>query len=219
MEVQGEEKQEQQQQKQEESKVSLSKEEYAEMVNTINEMKGTIEAFVRDEASKDERKRVEEERKKNEEPKGEEIDLDLLSNKKLASIIFHEVENRVAKPLLQAISLLAVKDEKRDLEKFLSKEGENIEDYEDDIVKVATEKPTLSLMEAYKIVKQERNQLSKQKEKEEKEKLDKKEKEEAAGGEKPSGGKFTPGGKLSLESASERAFRELKDTFPTEREG
>lgn len=216
------EEEKQEQQKQENGTVSLSKEEYTQMITNMNTMKATIEEFVRESAEKDARKyeeertKAEQERQRQEQAEKKSIDLDLLSNKQLASIIFNEVDNRIGKPPLQMISLMAVKDEKRDLEKMLSKQGENLDDYEEDVIQVASEKPSLSLKEAYEIVKQRRSQKAneEQKKKEQQEK-DKKEAENA-NGEKPGSGKFSPGGKLDILSASERAFKDLKDQFPSE---
>jgi len=187
--------------------VTLSKEEYAEMVGKMTQMEGAIKQFLESETEKNERENIEKAQKREQEisKNKQDLDVNLLDNKQLLGLIFTEVENRMAKPLLQMVSTLAVKDEKRDLEKHMIKNGENIEDYEEEIFKIATQKPTLSLMEVYKLVKADRKSEKKEEKKEEPEK-DK--------GTKPGGGKFTPGGKLSLEEASRRAMEELKGTFP-----
>lgn len=217
------EQEKQEQQKQEQNAtggVNLSKEEYAEMVNNINTMKATIEEFVRESAEKSEQreareKQAEEERRQRaEQGDRKPLDLDLLSNKQLAAVIFNEVQGKIAKPMLEMISLMAVKDEKRDLEKYLSKQGKDIEDYEEEIIKIATDKPSLSLMEAYKIIEQERSQKANDDKKRKEEEEKRKEEAKGSGGERPGAGKFSLGGKLSLDEAGDRAFKELKDTFP-----
>jgi hypothetical protein len=195
--------------------VTLSKEDYAEMVGQISQMKGVIEQFVSKEDEKSEREEQEKKAKQEKEAvaaRGPVKDPDLMSNRELAAAILTEVETRMGRPILQMVSTLAVKDEKRDLEKFCEKQGESFEDFEDEVFKLATEKPTLSLMEAYKIVKSEGKVKAKEEKKEDK----KEEKGPKIGGEKPSGGKFAVGGKLSLDQASKKAFEEMKDAFPSD---
>lgn len=190
--------------------VTLSKEEYAEMVGKMNQMQGAIQEFLEKETEKGQKEEQEREAQRQRAEaaqRGPQKDLDLMTNKELAMVILTEVESRMGRPLLQMVSTLAVKDEKRDLEKYCEKNGENFEEYEEEIFKIATEKPTLSLMEAYKLAKSGRAPKAKEEPKKE-------EKGPKVGGEKPSSGKFEAGGKMSLEEASKKAFADLKDQFP-----
>lgn len=198
---------------QKEEQVTLSKTEYAEMVNKMNQMQGAIESFLEKETEKDQRSEQEKQAQRAREEaaaRGPVKDLDLMTNKEFAVALLTEVENRVARPLLQMVSTLAVKDEKRDLEKYCDKNGDKFEDYEEEVFKIATEKPTLSLMEAFKLAKAGR----KGEEKKEEKKEEKEKGPAGGGGEKPSGGKFKAGGNLTLDQAAKRAFDELKDNFP-----
>jgi predicted Fe-Mo cluster-binding NifX family protein len=198
--------------------VTMSKEEFAEMTNKMAQMEGAIKQFLQNDTEKTERENAakEAQRRKEEAEKAGSVDLNLLDNKQIAGLIFAEVEDKVAKPLLQMISTLAVREEKRDLEQYIKEQNEVDENgkpitfktFEEEIYKIATEKPSLSLMEAYNLARVGKKSAKKVEKEEEKGKP-----KPPPPGEKPGGGKFTPNGKVSLEEASKKAFEDLKDTF------
>ncbi len=77
-----------------------------------------------------------------------------LSNSDLARLILNEVQQNIAQPLLVKLEEMRVSSEIQELRKSLG-ENDDFDDLKDDIYKVASRNPNLSIKEAYKLAKKE----------------------------------------------------------------
>lgn len=82
--------------------------------------------------------------------------IDNMTNTDLARLILMEVNNTVAQPLLVKLEEMRVKDEIKELRGSLG-EDDDFDDLREEIYKVASKNPGLSISQAYKLAKKEEN--------------------------------------------------------------
>lgn len=122
--------------------VTLSKEQYTEMMSAMSSMRqqlsdlsSKVPAPVANDSDDD--------------ASDTDIDYSKLSPKEAMELITDNVANRVSKPLMQMVMTLVVKEEVRECRD----QHKDFDAYKEDISKLALAKPSLSIKEAYKIVK------------------------------------------------------------------
>ena len=199
--------------------VTLPKEEYEKIVTSMTETENLLKTLSLKEEEKERAERQKEAanaEKERIEREGKEgaPEFEKMSAREFADFVIRQAQREIGEPLLKMITTLAVREEKRSLEKHIRDEGGNPKEFEKEVFDAANSNPSLSLMDAYKIVKDNRASAATKaaREAEEKKKLEaSKEGGPGAGGEKPGASKDTlsPGGKLTLEDAATKAFKEV----------
>lgn len=131
------------QKQQEEETVTLTKEEFNNLMSSIAELKSQVAT------TNQTIQKVAEPDEEEEEEQVSEDELANLSPKQVIDLITQNVAKQVGEPLLQMIMTLAVKDEIRECKSKYS----DFDEYKDDIQQLAKENPKLTIEQAYKLAK------------------------------------------------------------------